>query len=341
MSSKDHYINLSKIYTKRGDFGETSLLNGESVKKSALQVEAYGIIDEANAVIGFAKSLIEDKKIKEILTLIQEKFILVGAYLSAGKDYETCVKEKITLNDVEYLEHHIDEYNKKLLPLHKFIIPGDATSSASLHIARTVVRRAERAIVRAMESISFPPEVLKYVNRTSDILFVLSRIEDDSRMVNYIKNKLEKFLEPKSICKDEMYKISLKDAKRIVEAGERKAREMGIDFVLTVVNSEGNLVLQEKMDNALLVSIEVSKKKAYTSAVLRASTEAIAELIKPGQSLYTLQNDSKYIMFGGGIPLFNKNKLVAAIGVSGGSVEEDIAIANECEIEFKKILEDR
>lgn len=341
-TSKEHYINLNKIYTKRGDSGETSLLNGKSIKKSSLQVEAYGIIDEANAVIGFAKSLVEDIEIKNILTKIQEKFILVGAYLSAGEEYETCVKEKIISTDIEYLERQIDEYNKKLLPLYKFIIPGDATSSASLHIARTVVRRAERVVVRLNESIKFPAEILKYINRVSDLLFVLSRIEDDTRTVNYIKEKLTEILDIKKIEKKEksIIKLSLENAKRMVLAGEKKAKELGKDFVFTVVNAEGNLILQEKMDNAILISVEVSFKKAYTSASLRAATADMAEMIKPGRALYTLQNDPKYVMFGGGIPLFKEDELIGAIGVSGGSVEEDLSIVKECEKEFKKILEE-
>lgn len=341
-TSKENYINLTKIYTKRGDSGETSLLNGKSAKKSSIQVEAYGIIDEANAIIGFAKSMIEEKEIKNILTVIQEKFILVGAYLSAGNEYETCVKEKITQEDIKFLEKNIDEYNKILLPLNKFIIPGENASSSVLHISRTVVRRAERAIVKLKETINLPDEILKYINRTSDLLFVLSRIEEDKKTINYIKDKLIKMLKAKNsnnIKKN--IKLTLEDAKRIVLAGEKRAKELGKDFVLTVLNSEGNLILQEKMDNALLISIEVSYKKAYTSASLRAATSDMAELIKPGKSLYTLQNDSKYIMFGGGIPLFNNEELVGAIGVSGGSVEEDLIIAKECEREFKKILEEK
>ncbi|MCI7222829.1 cob(I)yrinic acid a,c-diamide adenosyltransferase [Fusobacterium sp.] len=340
-SNKDHYINLGKIYTKRGDTGETSLLNGQSVKKSSIQVEAYGIIDEANAVMGFAKSLVEDEEIKTILTHVQEKFILVGAYLSAGADYDTCVKEKITKQDVEYLEKHIDEYNKRLLPLYKFVIPGDETSSASLHIARTVVRRVERAIVKLSESIKFPAEILKYINRTSDLLFVLSRIEDDNRTINYIKSRLSEALRVGGTDKKiySFQNLTLENAKRIVTAGELKAKELKKDFVFTVVNAEGNLILQEKMDNAILISVEVSRKKAYTSASLRAATADMAEMIKPGRSLYTLQNDPKYVMFGGGIPLFKNEILVGAIGVSGGSVEEDLAVARECEKEFKKILE--
>ena len=339
-TSKEHYINLSKIYTKRGDAGETSLLNGNSIKKSSIQVEAYGIVDEANTVIGFAKSLINDKEIKSILTNVQEKFILVGAYLSAGADYESCVKEKISSEDITYLEKYIDEYNKRLLPLHKFIIPGDAESSASLHMARTVVRRAERAAVKLNENIKLPAEILKYLNRTSDLLFVLSRIEDDNKTVDYIKNKLIEILDIGKVEKN-FLRLNLEIAKKIVIAGEKKAKELGKDFVFTVVNSEGNLILQEKMDNALLISLEVSKKKAYTSVSLKTATADMAEMIKPGRALYTLQNDPKYIMFGGGIPLFKNGELLGAIGVSGGSVEEDLCVAKECEKEFKRILEEK
>ncbi len=125
-------------------------------------------------------------------------------------------------------------------------------------------------------------------------------------------------------------KLTLEEAKRIVLAGEKKAKELNLDFVLTVVNNEGNLILEEKMDNAHLASVEIAKKKAYTAAALKIETSVLAELVQPGGSLYGLQSDSKYIVFGGGCLLKRDGEIVGAVGVSGGTVEEDMTVAKAC-----------
>lgn len=329
---KEVYTNLMKVYTRKGDSGETGLYGGSRISKNSIKVDTYGNIDESAAFIGAARALIKDKEIKDILYKIQEKFLVIGAYLASDKNGITKLKEKIEISDIENLEKIMDEYSKNLLPLYKFIIPGENIESATLHVARTVVRRSERKIVALKERDEVAPEVLKYVNRVSDILFVLARVVEDQEAVRYISNAIiEKInvYEKKNL-------LSLEEAKKIVESGKNKAREMKKDFVLAVVNSEGNLILEEKMDNAILASIEIALKKAYTAAALKIETSELAKLVQPNGSLYGLHTDQRYVVFGGGSLLKKNGEIVGAVGVSGGTVDEDMTVAKACVEAFCK-----
>lgn len=329
---KDVYTNLMKVYTRKGDSGETGLYGGSRISKNSIKVDTYGNIDESAAFIGAARALVKDKKVKDILYKIQEKFLVIGAYLASDKNGISKLKEKIEVSDVENLEKIMDEYSKNLLPLYKFIIPGENIESAALHVARTVVRRSERKIVALKERDEVASEILKYVNRVSDILFVLARVVEDQEAVRHISNVIiEKFnvYEKKNL-------LSLNDAKKIVEAGKKKAEEMKKDFVLAVVNSEGNLILEEKMDNAIFASIEIALKKAYTAAALKIETSELAKLVQPNGSLYGLHTDQRYVVFGGGSLLKKNGEIVGAVGVSGGTVDEDMAVAKACVEAFWK-----
>lgn len=328
---KDVYTNLMKVYTRKGDSGETGLFGGSRIAKDSIKVEAYGSIDEAAAFIGEARAIIKDEKVKNILHKIQEKFLVIGAHLASDSNGINKLKESIEESDIVELEKIIDEYSKTLLPLYKFIIPGDNRESATLHVARTVVRRSERRIVTLKERENIDPKLLKYVNRVSDVLFVLSRVVEDDATVKSISEAIINTLNSNE------KKLNLKSAKKIVEAGEKKAKELGLDFVLTVVNKEGHLILEEKMDNAIFASIDIAFKKAYTAAALKIDTVNLTELTKPTGSLYGLQNDSRYIIFGGGFLLRINGEIVGAIGVSGGTVEQDMEVAKACVEAFDKM----
>ena len=121
-----------------------------------------------------------------------------------------------------------------------------------------------------------------------------------------------------------------------MESGKNRAREMKKDFVLAVVNSEGNLILEEKMDNAIFASIEIALKKAYTAAALRIETSELAKLVQPNGSLYGLHTDQRYVVFGGGSLLKKNGEIVGAVGVSGGTVDEDMTVAKACVEAFCK-----
>lgn len=341
------YTNLLNVYTRKGDSGDTGLYGGSRVSKTDIKVDTYGNIDEASSFIGIARALIEDEEIKKTLYKIQEKFIIIGGYLSSDRNGILKLKEKISDADVEELEKNIDYFSKDLLPLSNFIIPGENIQSSSLHVARTVVRRSERKIVHLRDRREISKEILKYINRTSDLLFILARVTEGKEAISYISNDIMKRIEnlesknnlisrtPKREERDieSNNMLTLEEAKKIIIAGEKKAVEMGKDFVFAIVNSEGNLILEEKMDRAILASIEIALKKAYTSAALKLDTSILTNLVNPGGSLYGLHTDSRYIVFGGGVVLKKDGKIVGALGVSGGTVEEDMTIASAC-VEF-------
>lgn len=169
------YVNITKVYTKRGDKGETDLLGGSAARKDSLKVESYGCIDETSSFIGLARYYTKNKVIKERLKEIQNKLLVLGGFLASDDKGKEMMKDQIKEEDIKLLEEYIDEYNQKLPPLTHFILPGDDEVAAYFHVARTVVRRAERRIVSLAAQEDLNPLIQKYVNRLSDLMFVLAR----------------------------------------------------------------------------------------------------------------------------------------------------------------------
>jgi cob(I)alamin adenosyltransferase len=168
-------VRLTRIYTRGGDGGETSLGDGSRVPKQHLRVEAFGTVDEANAAIGLAR-LHAAGDVDAALARIQNDLFDLGADLcnpDGGKHAATALR--ILPSQVERLEHEIDALNAELTPLDSFVLPGGTACAAYLHLARTVTRRAERLVAALAAAETVNPEALKYLNRLSDQLFVLSR----------------------------------------------------------------------------------------------------------------------------------------------------------------------
>jgi cob(I)alamin adenosyltransferase len=166
---------LNRIYTRAGDAGETALGNGRRVKKHALRIEAIGAVAEANAAIGIAR-LAADAEIDAMLARIQNDMFDLGADLCVPKGGPRAEGAlRIDEAQVVRLEHEIDAMNAVLSPLSSFVLPGGSAAAAHLHAARTVVRRAERAMTALAEQEEMGAEALKYVNRLSDHLFVAAR----------------------------------------------------------------------------------------------------------------------------------------------------------------------
>lgn len=170
-----------KIYTKTGDQGTTALYGGNRVSKASARVESYGNIDELNSFIGLAKSEITDEKVLNQLQKIQFDLFTLGSESATPTDKLTLSngKSRLTLmiseTEIEELENWMDEYETQLEPLQYFILPGGGKSATALHVCRTVCRRAERSLVFLNESEEVRPELIKYLNRLSDYLFVLAR----------------------------------------------------------------------------------------------------------------------------------------------------------------------
>lgn len=174
-------VKLNKIYTRTGDKGDTGLVDGSRLPKHAPRVAAYGDVDEAGAVIGIAR-LHTEGEADQMLSRIQNELFDLGADLATpGDDYsDTSQALRITPSQVERLEREIDQMNESLDPLTSFILAGGSQASAHLHHARTVVRRAERAITFSSEHTSINPLATQYINRLSDHLFVLARLLNDN-----------------------------------------------------------------------------------------------------------------------------------------------------------------
>jgi cob(I)alamin adenosyltransferase len=171
-------VRLTRIYTKGGDSGETSLGDGSRVGKQDLRVAAYGTVDEANAAIGLAR-LYAEGEVDAALARIQNDLFDLGADLCTPEGARGTQALRILASQVERLEREIDVLNADLKPLDSFVLPGGTACAARLHLARTVVRRAERLVAGLARRETLNPEALKYLNRLSDHLFVLSRHVND------------------------------------------------------------------------------------------------------------------------------------------------------------------
>ncbi len=171
-------VKLTKIYTRGGDEGETSLGDGSRVKKHDLRVATYGTVDEANAAIGVARlQCADDADVDAMLSRIQNDLFDLGADLCTPivADEAPGKALRIVQAQVDRLEREIDVMNAALAPLSSFVLPGGAPAAAALHVARTIIRRAERDITALIQSEAVNPQALMYTNRLSDHLFVLSR----------------------------------------------------------------------------------------------------------------------------------------------------------------------
>ena len=169
-------MRLDRIYTRGGDTGLTSLGDGTRIPKFHPRIAAMGGLDEANAAIGLAMLHIQDRATRDLLGVVQNDLFDVGADLARPQDpREKKPPLRVTGEQVTGLERAIDNCNQTLQPLTSFVLPGGSAASAHLHFARGVTRRVERDIAELASSESINPEVLKYVNRLSDLLFVLAR----------------------------------------------------------------------------------------------------------------------------------------------------------------------
>ena len=178
---------LTKLYTRRGDEGETSLGGGQRVSKDSLRVAAYGTVDELNASLGVCLAVGLAPRLDALLRPIQNELFHLGADLSFPEDYKAKHTEhplpQIEARHLTRLEQMIDEFNAELGPLENFVLPGGSLGAAQLHVARTVCRRAERDVVSLAQQEPVGAFALRYLNRLSDVLFVLARFENRERGV--------------------------------------------------------------------------------------------------------------------------------------------------------------
>lgn len=173
---------LTKIYTRQGDKGQTSLGSGAKVPKDSLRVSAYGTVDELNSSIGVAIAAGLDTKLASVLPEIQNELFHLGSDLSFREQDKIEFKiPQIEQRHIDRLEVLIDELTAVVGPLENFILPGGSVGSAHLHVARTICRRAEREVITLARDEAIGPFVISYLNRLSDALFVMARYENHAR----------------------------------------------------------------------------------------------------------------------------------------------------------------
>lgn len=164
-----------KIYTKKGDTGETSLFGGGPFPKDNVRIDAYGCVDELNSVLGCVSVELQEEEVQKILLNVQKELFIIGSELASLNPSSQMQSGFIQNKHTQVLENQIDVWEKNLAPLKNFILPGGSRASALLHLARTVCRRAERRVVTLSHQDEIRAEVLVYLNRLSDWLFVFAR----------------------------------------------------------------------------------------------------------------------------------------------------------------------
>ncbi|MBP6820559.1 MAG: cob(I)yrinic acid a,c-diamide adenosyltransferase [Acidobacteria bacterium] len=166
-------MRITRVYTKTGDAGETSLVDGSRVPKNDLRVAAYGDVDELNSLLGLARVGLQDQQLDDELGKIQNELFVVGADLASPLSIQV---PRVDETHITEMEHLIDALLEELEPLREFILPGGTQFGATLHLARCVARRAERCIVALLNEAGINPHSLTYLNRLSDLLFVMARV---------------------------------------------------------------------------------------------------------------------------------------------------------------------
>lgn len=318
------------IYTRTGDKGDTGLFGGSRVPKQSLRVEVYGTVDEANAALGAAKAMLPVGPWRLRVHQVQQRLFVLAAELASDEKGAAILAGKVDADDVTDLEHLIDDCLAVAGPQREFVVPGRDARSSAFHQARTVVRRAERRLLSLAETEPVRPEVITYLNRLSDAVHALARLTEtwrDQELEQIVRDAVTKVLGTPS--PPEGRRLDLAAAREIAERAEGRARQAGVDVVIVVVDAGGNTMLLHRMDEALLASTDVAQGKAWTAAAFRTTSAAVGELAADGGPAPGLahSNDGRVVLFGGGIPIFVDDRLAGALGVSGGSIDQDIDIA--------------
>ncbi|WP_409422926.1 cob(I)yrinic acid a,c-diamide adenosyltransferase [Pseudaeromonas sp. ZJS20] len=325
------------IYTKTGDRGTTALVGGNRVKKSDLRVDSYGTVDELNATLSLAHKAVQDADNRQFLEALQYQLFYLGAELAspepAGVD-----RRQIGEADVAALEQAIDRCMAGVPPVHSFVLPGTSEAGSRLHLARTLARRAERRLVSLMEQVSIRPVVLQFLNRLSDCLYAMARHEDTQALTDtLVRTVVARYLaasqdaaqaepsQPPAPANGPDFHL----LHRLLQQAMAAAGQAGIPVVIAVVDRHGQPILTYRMPDALLVSLDLAPKKAYSAVALKCATHELARSSQPGAALFGLEASSggKVVTFGGGYPLYWQGRLIGGLGISGGTVEQDMRIA--------------
>ena len=309
-------INLIKSFIEKSDFDEHIILTTDI--NIGLEKSIFNNIEEAIILIKKLDKFIDNQDFSNILKELSKKFLLI-------KD------RKNTSFETKNIENCTLKYSNILSLSDEYKIPEENEEVLIAYLLYIIIKKIQRRFTLLSKSKEIKLELINYIDKSRDFFHVVYKFIQEKIMIKYV---IELISEKLSSTENN---LSLEKARKIIRAGEKKAKEMNLSAVFAVVNSEGNLIIEEKMDNAILVSVEVAYKKAYTAAALKLNTQDLTALVQPGAMFYGLQSDPKYIVFGGGMLLKVDGKIVGAIGVSGGSAQEDIEIAKACVEAFETI----
>ena len=311
-------INLIKSYIEKSDFDENIIFNTDIDKN--LEKSIFNNIDEAIELIKKLDKFIDNQDFSNILKELSKKFLLI-------KD-----KKNISF-ETKNIENCVLKYSNILSLNDDYKIPEENEEVFIAYLLYTIIKKIQRRFMLLAKHREIKAELINYINKSRDFSHIVYKFIQEKVMVKYVIELVSEKLSSINIDNN----LSLEKARKIIRAGEKKAKEMNLSAVFAVVNSEGNLIIEERMDNAILVSVEVAYKKAYTAAALKLNTADLTPLVQPGAMFYGLQSDPKYIVFGGGMLLKVDGKIVGAVGVSGGSAQEDMEIAKACVDAFETI----
>jgi ATP:cob(I)alamin adenosyltransferase len=315
------------IYTKVGDAGETMLIGKKMAPKDSRRVEVYGTLDEATSALGLARAATQNDDICRLIIDLQGELIEVMAELATPPGGTPPV-EPVSEVQVGRLEEWIDFFERERIPSSHFVRPGGSFASAALDLARTIVRRAERSLVKLNREEGVSPPMLRYFNRLSDLCYVLARVEEQREIKKVVEHALHSALLHPAKNREASMELNRKLSLHIIEAGIQKAQQMGVPMVLAVVDGGGHLIELSRMDNALLVSLTLAVNKASSAVSVRLPTHELARLAQPGEQLHDItSNVPNLTTIGGGFPIHFSGTVIGGVGVSGGSVEQDITVA--------------
>ena len=348
------------IYTKNGDRGTTDLIHSKNLSKSDDRIQLVGTIDELTSHLGLVKTLLKDPDTLRLLEKIQTILIRVMAGVADPYNREYHISDDPT----ELLEEEIDRLEALFDRPKHFILPGACRLSAEIDIARTVARRAERALAAVSVKFGADTGTKKFMNRLADYLYVLARYEDakngtgselhDTKgMVPEYKTErtpqkmpgdegknVDVYSEKTSDINDAVVRevlarigsagrITLEASKRLIERIEQEARRRNKNAVIAVCGPDGNPIAVHVMDGAFLVSFDVAVKKAYTSVAVKMSTKELSRMAQPGGTFYGVDkmDSGRIVIFAGGVPLKMGEAIIGGLGISGGTGEEDHSLA--------------
>lgn len=324
---------MSRIYTGGGDHGETRLWDGARVSKRDPRIELNGTLDEAGASVGLARALGPASMQEELLKL-QKLLQDLMAYVARGR------RDGVNPPDWRPLEAWIDKILEDYPLKPEFVFPGDSPAGGALHVARAVARRAERVALPIWDGENLISEdAYRFINRLSDLLHALAHKADVETQVERIVRQVNGEDKTAAEAKVPMaaQELTLDEALELIEAAKAAAEAIKVPMVISVCAADGSPLAFQRMKDSLPASVKLAGDKAATALKLKMDTSDLTPLVQPGASLYGLASDPGIVAFGGGRLLKRGGVILGAVGVSGGSVDEDMQVATAAVLCFESL----